>query len=205
MKHTTIAIAFIMASFYCFGQMEQESINFLETLIRTSQAEGQIIYTDKINSVEIYKVKLKLDKNTVTGTTNDTRQNSIILTRKERIYLQDQLEALANPYWNENLFPNSKLIKEEDLLSYFKGAYQAYSENLSNPNNSESDKSNLIKNYQQPSVFEFSNPIYLRDNSICLVYMMYLCGNPCGTKELCFYKKENNKWGKWIVVGYENY
>jgi hypothetical protein len=27
-----------------------------------------------------------------------------------------------------------------------------------------------------------------------------MCGNPCGHDAVCFYKKEDNKWTKWIEI-----
>jgi hypothetical protein len=141
----------------------------------------------------------------ITGKTADTKSNNITLTRQEKKYISQQLDKFCKSYWKENLFPGSRLISEENLWPYFKNVYQEYSENLSNPNNSAIDKSNLLKNYQQPGVFEFSAPIFLRNNSLCLIYLRSLCGNPCGYGELSIYRLENGNWNKWIVVSADNY
>jgi hypothetical protein len=182
-----------------------EDILFVEKLIREQQPEGKIIYTDKLNSNEIFKIKLRLKSETIQSIGKDTRQNSVVLSRLERKEIARQFDLLCSPFWSDNLFNDSKLVPIENLWPYFKTVYQEYSESLSNPNSSETDRSNLVKNYQRPSVFQFSPPIYLKDKTICLIYVRSLCGNPCGVGELAFYKKENGQWNKWVVVSVDNY
>jgi hypothetical protein len=130
----------------------------------------------------------------------ETKMNSLILTKQERNLILDQLDQYKKSYWTENLFSNSILVGEDNMRGYMKKVYQEYSESFNNPTNSAIDKTNIIKNYSRPSVFEFSLPVYIRENSICVVFLSYYCGDPCGFDELCFYKKENNTWKKYIVV-----
>lgn len=200
MKPALCIALFLSISLSCISQIERESINFLEGLIRKSQPVGQIVYTNKINSNVLLKLKSELKKSKITGTTKETMDNYIVLTREEKNFLLDQLEIFAKPYWNDNLFSDSKVIEEEKSEAYIRRAHQEYTENYSDPNSTPIDKSNLIKNYHIPNVFEFTMPIFIRDDSYCLVFMLSRCGSPCGFDELSFYKRVNNTWSKFIVV-----
>jgi hypothetical protein len=200
MKRLPLLLLLLVSNIASFAQAEKDAISFLEKIIRNTQTDGQIIYTDKINKNVLEKVRNGLDKRLITGVTAETENNSIELTKQEKKYILTELENSTYPYWNENLFNDSKLIREENSTAYIKKVFQEYSENLNNPTSSTSDRLALIKNYSAPNVFEFSMPVYLRDNTVCFVFMSYLCGNPCGFDELCFYKKENNVWKKWVVV-----
>ena len=188
-----------------FGQSDPSELNFLVGLVRQSQPEGQIIYTEKISKNEADKIKSRLNKSTIYDISSTRNQNWITLTRKEKKYLFEQLEISTRSSWKENLFPDSKLIKEDEVQSYIKKSTQEYLENYNNPNNTETDRMTLVKNYQKPTVFKLSKPVYLRDRSYSLIFLSFICGNPCGFDELCFYKIENNTWTKWIVVNFNEY
>lgn len=205
MKCLFTALFLFLYANCAFGQSDRSELNFLEGLIRQSQPEGQITYTDKISKVELDKIKSRLNKSTIYDLSSTRNQNWITLNRQEKKYLFEQLEIVNNPLWKENLFPGSRLIKEDEVLSYIKKTTQDYLENYNNPNNTEEDKMKLVKNYQRPNVFKFSRPVYLRNRSFCLIYFSSICGNPCGFDELCFYKIENNTWTKWVVVNSNEY
>ena len=182
------------------AQNDHSELIFLEGLIRNNYPEGKIIFTDKINKNDLDKIKSKFKKNTIYDISQTRNQNYIIFTKQEKKYIFQQLEIASRPCWNETIFPGAQLILEEDALNYIKKTTQEYLENFNKPTNTENDRMNLIKNYQRPTIFKFSKPIYLRNRSICLVYFASICGNPCGFEELCFYKIANNTWSKWIVV-----
>ncbi len=201
-----LVVCILLVNFSCiFGQSDPSELNFLVGLVRQSQPEGQIIYTDKISKNEADKIKSRLNKSTIYDISSTRNQNWITLTRKEKKYLFEQLEISTRSSWKENLFPESKLIKEDGVQSYIKKTTQEYLENYNNPNNSEADRMTLVKNYQKPTVFKLSKPVYLRDRSYSLIFLSFICGNPCGFDELCFYKIENNTWTKWIVVNFNEY
>ena len=182
------------------AQNDRSELIFLEGLIRNAYPEGKIIYTDKINKNDLDKIKSRFKKNTIYDISKTRNQNYIIFTKQEKKYIFQQLEIASRPCWKENIFPGSQLILDEDALNYIKKTTQEYLENFNKPTNTDNDRMNLIKNYQRPTIFKFSKPIYLRNRSICLIYFTSICGNPCGFEELCFYKIANNTWSKWIVV-----
>jgi len=54
--------------------------------------------------------------------------------------------------------------------------------------------------YDYTFVFTFAKPVYIRDNTVCLVAFGAMCGSDCGRTETSFYRRENNEWTKWIIV-----
>lgn len=205
MKINLVICLLFISTFFTFGQSDRSELNFLEQLIRQSQPEGQIIYTDKISKVESDKIKSRIKKTTIYDISTNRNQKWIALTRKEKKYIFDELELIKKPFWNNNLFPASRLIKEDEVNSYLKKTTQEYLENYNNPSNTGADRMTMVKNYQKPTVFKFTNPIYLRNRTYCLLYYSLVCGFPCGFDELSFYKIENNTWTKWIVVSQNEY
>jgi len=196
---------FMIISWTVSIQNDPTEVDFYRDLIRQFQAEGQIIYTDKISKGDIDNIKSHLKSKTLFDVSHTINQNSVTLTRQEIKYISDQLESFSYDLWQENLFSGAKLIKESDVMSFIKKTNQVYLENYNNPNNTETDRMTMVKNYQRPNVFKFSKPIYLRNKSLCLIYFSSVCGNPCGFDELCFYKIENSTWTKWVVVNSKQY
>lgn len=204
-KINLVVCLLFINTFFTFGQSDRSELNFLEQLIRQSQPEGQIIYTDKISKGEHDRIKSRIKKTTIYDISTNRNQKWITLTRKEKIYIFEQLEIINKPFWKENLFPESRLIKDDEVNSYLKKTTQDYLENYNNPNNTGTDRMTMVKNYQKPAVFKFAKPVYLRNRTLCLIYSSFICGNPCGFDELSFYKIENNTWTKWVVVSHNEY
>ena len=102
----------------------------------------------------------------------DNSGDSILLTNDELTYLNAQLELTDHFHWEQRLFKNAKIIPFDTLRH--QRLYGQY--------------------------WFFSKPIFIRDNSICLFYYIFYCGNTCGHSQLAFYRWRNNKWTKWIHV-----
>jgi len=187
------------------AQTDEHEIKFIEKLIRETQPEGQIIYAEKISKNDFKKLKDKIKVPSIYDRSKTVNQNYINLTSKEKNNLLQQLENCSVPFWKEELFPNSKIFKSDDAVSFIKKSYLDYLENYNNPNNTEEDRMTMVKNYQRPTIFKFSKPVYLRDNTMFFFYFSSTCGDPCGFEEISFYKKENNQWVKWIVVERKDY
>lgn len=48
--------------------------------------------------------------------------------------------------------------------------------------------------------YAFSKPIYLRANTLAVLYLESLCGRDCGNEELIIYRKVNGSWKSWMYV-----
>ncbi len=205
MKFYNTFILFFLFQISSFAQSETDDVKFLESLIRKTHPEGQIVYTDRLNIEHLNRALQYLRKSVITGITNETKMNSIVLSKQEKKLLFQKLNEFTYPFWTENLFSNSIMIKDENISGYIKKIYREYSESFVDPTNSAADKSNIINSYSRPSIFEFSLPVYLRENTIFVVFHSYYCGSPCGFDELSLYKLENKTYKKWLVVYLANY
>lgn len=54
--------------------------------------------------------------------------------------------------------------------------------------------------YGDRRLFTLSKPVFLRNNSICILYKASDCGMLCGGGTLVIYKKENDKWKNYMVL-----
>ena len=201
----TVTRFFAFLLFLCasnvVAQIQPDEVSLIEKLIRDKKNDGSIVYTNHISITDAYRISTKLKAERLNDKNNPS--NILFISTKERKEIQKELALLSKPFWNSDLFKESKMIEEQSVDNYFRTVFNEYSETLSNPNNSQIDKSNLLKETPQPYVFEFTPPLYLRDKSLCLIFMKTICGSECGSEELTFYKKENEKWEKFMVLAFE--
>lgn len=61
-------------------------------------------------------------------------------------------------------------------------------------------KYNPYKPHTGRTIYYFSKPILLRNETFCLFYYEYVCGRLCGKTNFGLYKKENNKWTLYITL-----
>lgn len=183
-----------------YGQLSKDDTAILFKAFRQITSQEQIIYIDTVNANGSVPTRLKeiFQKGKVT----DKRSgNSVTLTKSEQEYLLSQLGQRI--IWNDNLFNNGKRISSDSMWTFLK---KLNTERVATINQAVIDKDTLtikklpqlIKNH--PFVFTFAKPIYIHDNTICLISFGAMCGGDCGQTETSFYKKVNNQWTKWIVV-----
>jgi hypothetical protein len=55
-----------------------------------------------------------------------------------------------------------------------------------------------IKN--QSSIFSFTTPVFLRENSLCFFYYSVACGQLCGEGKFVVYRKINGKWEHYFTI-----
>ena len=176
-------------NFSVSGQDIPNPTAIIESIIRAKQDTANIFYYDSVaTSYRVDDIKTNLAKKTFKCLWKDsTANNSISLTKAEQKYIFNQLDSLHNLVWTANLFTNSTRVSHDSLGTIVFN---------------EIEKANRLvwtaKSGKQ--IWEFTNPIFLRQNSICLLFTLYICGGECGRDELCFYKNINGNWKKWITV-----
>ena len=193
-----IYISIQVSSVYeTYGQFNQSDTTILLRAFRQVTSQKQIVYVDTVgpNSYLQEKLQEALKKYSIT---DKKRGHSIALTEREINYLLLQLGQ--ETIWYDNLFFNSKRIDSDSLLSVEK---KMYTERIEFLNQAILQKDTVkIKDLKQniSYVFEFTKPIYIRDNTICLISFYAICGLDCGQSEASFYKKEKGEWTKWVLV-----
>ena len=189
MKRILIIPTLLLFNFAVSGQDIPNPTAIIETIIRAKQDTAHILYYDSVaTSYRVDDIKTNLAKRTIKSLWKDsTANNSITLTKAEQKYIFNQLDSLRNLVWTTNLFTNSTRVSHDSLGTIvFK----------------EIEKANRLgwKAKSGKQIWEFTNPIFLRQNSICLLFTLYICGGLCGRDELCFYENINGNWKKWITV-----
>lgn len=182
-----------------YGQLSTVDTSILFKAFRQVSSQEQIVYIDTVNENASVPTRLKdiFQKGKVTDLWSG---NSITLKKSEQEYLLSQLGQRI--VWNDNLFSNSKRIGLDSMWTFLKKKHteriSAFKQATMNKDTLTINELRKLKNY--PFVFTFAKPIYIRDNTVCLISFGAMCGRDCGQTETSFYKKVNKEWTKWIVV-----
>ncbi|HIA11202.1 MAG TPA: hypothetical protein EYN69_03905 [Flavobacteriales bacterium] len=189
----TIGLAFILTS--AFGQSNTEDTILLRDLYKRI-TPNNLTYIRESAGRESMKKRL-LDKSYRKFI--DSTWENLQLTDQEYEYLLDQIELNKDFVWKDSLLANSQYIPKDSIWTYLHNErrkwYEIYKQNPATEN---------LKR-ERPWVFQFSRPIYLRDNQLCLLYYVALCGKVSGHYQIAFYKKEEDAWIEWIVIGGGDY
>lgn len=180
----------MLLHFFVSGQNSPNPTKIIEDIIMQTQDTTHVYYYDSVaTSYLVNHIKNKLSERTINDNwKGSTTINSITLTKAERKYIFKQLDSLHKLVWDENLFTNSTRVSRDSSFGakVFK----------------EIENANRLgwKPKSGKQIWEFTNPIFIRDNSICLLFTLYICGGSCGRDKLCFYKNVNGTWKEWIIV-----
>lgn len=180
-----------------YGQISQDDTTILLKAFRHVTTQRQIVYVDTVSTYKDSQDQLfKTIKN---SSISDKRSgNTLTLSKAEQDLILTQLRQQT--VWSDNLFSNSKRIDADSMWTFLR---QMNAQRVLSLNQAALQKDTMtIKNlrYDYPYVFTFAKPIYIRDNTVCLISFGAMCGDNCGQTEPSFYKKENNEWIKWIIV-----
>jgi hypothetical protein len=185
-----------------YGQLNSQDTIMIKCA--TMRTEGTVFtYADK--SVGWQRIGEKLADRKFRGITKQTEYNSITLSMKERRYLRQQIEENKGFTWNDSLIANSRRIKSDSVMKIISEQFRIYRDEINNAllNHDTIALNRIVA--KKPWVYGFSKPLYLRDDTICLLYHLAFGDGDSGYDEVSFYKKENNLWTKWIVIGEGEY
>ncbi len=83
--------------------------------------------------------------------------------------------------WCDSLLNNSKRIVQDSMWVILDEQKKLYREKIDNALLNKDTASLMKIHYEHPMIYGFSKPIYLRDNTICLLYFIALWVVPVGT------------------------
>lgn len=171
-----LTIFSLFVFFFCFGQEDTTTLHFLNNIIKRKSDTSLIYYTDKVDvGMYDYMMKKKLLKRHIKAI-GSTNKSTLTLTSAEVNQLKQSLAASKSHQWQEELFPSSKRISSDSTHSF-------------------------LFSDRNKDLYLFSRPSFIRDNTIALFYVVHLCcGGIYGPVDLSFYRKENGKWQKWIMI-----
>lgn len=113
-----------------------------------------------------------------------TPTDSLIITTEERKYLEANI--IKQFVWKKALLPDAIRVRNAKVGMKL----------LQKIN-----KKNYIEKTKQLSyLYAFTQPVYIRDKSICLVFTVAVAGRNSGISDLSFYKKTETGWKSWIGI-----
>jgi hypothetical protein len=194
-----LLISLFFLTFEAKAQFDSLVLNTIYSEIRKAQPFGVINYGEKLPTQAIRNIIKSISKRKIISESAKPTKDSIWLTSIEIKYLQQQLEKLYHFIWRDEIFPNSKRHPTDSLESV-----------VHHLNKTLLDSSKLLKDsasigkfyssHRQFSLFNFSKPIFIRKNTIFLLFFLWFNGTNSGSDGLFFYKKKDKVWKKWIVV-----
>jgi hypothetical protein len=166
----------------CFNSCSQaqDAISFIKKYFG---ANAKLVYTDRLNTYYIDGIKSALSKDTLYG--HDSSE-ILIVTPQERIHIGQALTKLTSNQWSSSLFKYGRLISQDTVRAIFKDR--------------EHRGWQYFKQHYGAELHEFSNPIFIRDNTLCIFYSGYSCGYECGEGELAIFKKQKEDWVLWMKL-----
>lgn len=181
-----------------YGQENYPDTLFIKDAIK--QANGKrFYYLDTCYSWN--RISAQLSKRKFNGRTKQTEQNSIRLSRLEAKFLKEQLEVNKSYIWRDSLFNNAIRIPNDDSRAFLTKHNVLRKEKINAALlNHDTTAAQQISLKEKTWLYEMSKPIFFRENSFCLFYYAAFCDISAGYDETCFYKKENDRWIKWIVI-----
>jgi hypothetical protein len=125
-------------------------------------------------------------KNDGRGIFKEIKKDSLILTGKEYAYVLSEIKKMQKLVWHDGLLPNSKTIPTDTVTNIFKTKRMAGWDYL----------------YKKGihAIFTITNPVFLRNDTVCLFYFDQTCGDLCGSGDFAIYKKLDGKWVYWIML-----
>jgi|GEM_PF-2505874 len=112
-------------------------------------------------------------------------EDSTSFTPFETNYIIDETDYLSRIKFKNNLGKNVVIIPKDTLNAFF---------------NHGNDWPGFHKKYGS-SFIHLAHPIFLRENTYCILYLNYGCGGLCGEEQIRLYKKISNKW-IWLKTGH---
>ena len=176
-----ILLTIFLLLFFLFGKAQQDDKTraFLNYVRERVFKEDSLFYTEDLNDITLAEMRKHLLKDTIwiykqLGEGKLQRIDSIILSKYEKKYIEEQLAEQAGKIWNDNLLEKSKLTSRD--TTYKKYGY-----------------SRLPNDYKPKTIYSFSRPIFLREDSICYFYYQEVQAG-LGYGQLGLYRSENGKW-----------
>lgn len=154
---------------------------------------NKIAYVDTVSFGGIYPEPITkiIKSNKIHDVNKTNKTNTLILTRNEKKYI---LSKISNQtIWGKDLFPNSIVIPPNKVINFLADQRNSLIKALDTIS---------IRNDQVGIhyVFSFTKPIYFRNQTLCLITYIAICGSTCGVFKTIILRKEHDVWENWIIA-----
>ena len=182
---SVLVVTSVLFVLTAFSQELPMETDVMEQIIRFKQNATKIYYNDSLLDFSHFDKKAFRKKKFVSRHAF-LKGNHITLTAAERKYIITEFKKMRAKVWQQNLFSNSQRVPYDSTfaqLSFF------LREDLQN-------QQSLYR-----SVWRFAKPVFLRNNTICLIAYIYMIHSSGGEEELAFYKKyKDGRWRRFIII-----
>ncbi len=197
-----IFLAILFSAFVTtiYGQDKSDDVVLLKSvcnkIIENQIKEGvQVIYTDRISSWDWITNIINIQ-----DTFGRQPKPIIILTKKDKASLLEQIKTLKKYQWQDSLFENSRRIEQDSIwVNIHRENKKRFSAISDATAQRDTTTINKLK-HERTRIYTFSKPLYIREKSVALTGFGWMCGGDCGHNEVAFYKKVHGKWKRWAVI-----
>lgn len=116
--------------------------------------------------------------------------DSITITKEERTFINTAIDNMSKDIWQQNLILDAQIIAVDSVRRVFD---RRISDRMF-------DGWTYFRNKGVDRIYSFTVPIFFRNDTYCLFYYDYGCGNLCGEGQVAIYKKVKGKWVKWSIL-----
>lgn len=163
------------------AQVSPADIQFVRANV--TDRNKKVLYTDSISSFTLSEMRKALDADTLYNDPEIKKGLITVFTKPEKLYIRTELDSMRHFAWGKGVFAKSRLIPA-DTISHIFGK----------KSNITGDGWQYFYTWFGKGFHEFSKPIFLRNNTMCIFYSSYHCGWLCADGNLSIYVKEGDKW-----------
>lgn len=198
MRPLTLLFFLIFAIAYpCQSQQDSSFIETIDSIVTKFQRGGIRYYADRLYPTMIEPVQMAVANGKIYSIYRN-RVDTLVLTQGEKRFLSKELRALESFRWGDQVIRNSKSVDRDSLDQFIGQIWKLTYDSIREVSGQKELDKYVIRNGLNWG-FSFSKPIFIRDGSICLFFIMNYF-NSSGSSEWAFYRKENAVWKKWLVV-----
>ncbi len=184
---TLILLAIL--SFFSFTSSAQTS-TFLTQFSNTT-SDSPFIYSKGLNQNVIKAISKHIEREEMFNNRKYEPgkvlvSDTLILTKEEKQYILNELKKQSGTnLWNQIQIPNSKLIPLDSVTAISKDTTKDW---------------NYFSKVYGKTLYNFSIPIFFRNNQYCIFYYRTTCGIKCGEEVCAIFKRKKSDWSKWITI-----
>lgn len=186
------------------GQADSSDIHFIHDVFKP-RSSYPVVYLAR--SHDWKRITESLTDTIIKSRYNTLLKDSLVLTSAELNYLRQQADINKNYVWPDSLLPSSQRFENESdtLFIFLHHQFNIYRDNINTALINKDSISLQRFITLKPWVYVFSKPIYFRNGELCIFYSCSFCGGLCGEDEVSLYRKEKDKWVKWILISHGDY
>lgn len=190
-KILAVFILMLCGSTTTYAQRTKEKEFLTWFFTKHEQTKEPILYVPAYWPGGLKEIKESLGGDTIYNKVGvigkDDKLNGLVLSKKERKFVDRKIQELRKQSLADRLLSNARLISQDTIDHYL------------------SDRGYGWLNLYKKKIYGYyslTTPIFLRKNTICIFTYGYNCGPLCGNGGTSVYRLEKGEWKEWIFLSY---